>query len=111
MGPLIITRGITAQLTYKFYEPLATKPRAPDYSRPIDLTGLTIRFVIESDAAGKIEITDGILTNPAAGRVDITLTPAVTAALPKTSFGQAYLKVIDGLGNIHRRGARRCVVV
>lgn len=110
MEPFIINRGINFEITYKMYAPRADNPKAPDYNSPIDLTGLTVKFCIESET-GKIIFTNTITVTPLQGRVDVTLSASQTTSLPLLPQANAYIELTDGSGNVYRRGARRCVVV
>lgn len=111
MKALIIKRGVVIEQTYRFYEPKAGFPCTPDYTKPIDLTGFTIRFVISDDITGNDSVfSSGLTITPLDGKVDVLISSADTLNLPLIKRGTAYLKLTDGSGNVRERAHRTCIV-
>lgn len=80
--------GDKKTLRFTVYEPLASDPKKPDTTKPIDLTGATIRWGLSKtpgDAAALFIKTTGgggiAITDETGGEFQVTLDKADTVAL------------------------------
>ncbi len=96
--------GDTFSRIYTRYNPLASNPELPDYTSPVNLTGLTAKFVIVQKIAGKNVQTvyqgSKVVITPLLGRTKVDLTPTDTTALKPSYDSDSYLEFTTAAGEV-----------
>lgn len=93
--------GETFEETYGFYQPdITSTPAAPvpDLNNPIELTGITITFVIV-DSSNREHVIAGAATvpDPLLGVVNVTMTPTQTRVFSGERRGKRFLRFTEGV--------------
>ncbi len=107
-----IRLGNTFNRTWTFYNPLSADPRSPDnkkpnYASPINLSGVTIVFVIEQGkTASKTYPADGgtLQITPLAGKIEVEIPPSSLSGFKETTgpdtTGACYLQFTYSDGDV-----------
>ncbi len=103
--------GETFQRTYRFYNPVTppTDPPTLDLASPINLTGLTVVFVLKNGSTINTYTTaTGLTVTPLSGLVTIELEAPQTALLKRNqSENVSYMQFTDTTGNVYVRSRRK----
>lgn len=96
--PNSIRIGDSETLVYTRYNPLPVNPlfpnakRAPNYASPVNLTGLTAKFVIVQNAVSTVFQGTKVVIEPLLGRTTVKLIPSDTTALIANLETESYLE-------------------
>ncbi len=76
----------------------------PDTASPIDLTGITIKFVLAQDRAVTVYSGSNVLVVPLQGKITVELTPTQTALLKlNAKLTASYLEFTDTDGETYSK--------
>ncbi len=95
--------GETYQDIWEFYNPLSDDPdhpnnQEPDLDNPINLSGITVSFVLEQLSLRKTYPADGgaVTVTAADGKIEVELTPMQTSVFKPGVDGESYLLFTTG---------------